>query len=74
MSTIDIDSDTLSILVEVSTCVDHTLGDAKFYGITTTVIDALDRFVPLTTDDTPAVVPVSIEDLKKCNDRNHGQL
>ena len=34
MVAIDIDSDTLSILAEVSTFVDHALGDADFTGKT----------------------------------------
>ena len=44
MADIDIDSDALSILSEVSTCVDNALGDANFTGTTTTVIDAVDCF------------------------------
>ena len=47
MAAIDIDSDTLSILAEVSTSVDHALGDARFSGTTMTVIDAVDQFLPL---------------------------
>ena len=59
MADIDIDSDIiLSILAEVNTCVDHVLGDADF-------IDVVGKFAPLTTEDTPAVVPVSNEDLEK---------
>ena len=64
MAAIDIDSKALSISAEISTCVDHTLGDANFTG-TATTIDAIDRFVPLTTEDTPSIMPVSNEDLEK---------
>ena len=47
MAAIDIDSGSLSILAEVSSCVNHTLGDANFTRITTTVIDAADQFFHL---------------------------
>ena len=40
MATIDIDSNVLSILAEVVTCVDYALGDTNF-------IDAVDRFFHL---------------------------
>ena len=64
MAAIDIYSKALSILAGVITCVDHALGNANFTGTTTIVIDAVDQLVPLTTDDTPAVLPVSDEDLE----------
>ena len=74
MAAINIDSDTLSILAEVSTCVDNALGDANFTGTTTTFIDTVDRFFPLPTEDTRAVVPVYNEDLTNYNGCNYGQL
>ena len=65
MSAIDIGSNALFMLAEISASVDHALGDPRFSGTTTTVIDAVDGFAPVTFEDTPTVVPMSNEYLNK---------